>query len=367
MDGSVVIGAGVVGLAVARALALRGEPVLVLEAAPGFGRGVSSRSSEVIHAGLYHPPGSLKARTCVEGKRRLYAYASERGLAHRRTGKLVVATEPAQVERLAMIRDNARACGVDDIEPIEAAEARRIEPAVRCEAALWSPSSGIVDAHALMAALAADVEAMGGQLVYATPVERVDPEVDGWRLAFGGREPGVLRCTRLFVAAGLSGLQLARMALPEGVVPPNPPAFARGHYFGLVGCPPPFSRLVYPLPEADGLGIHATVDLAGRVRFGPDVDWTADPADLSVDPDRAPAFERAVRRYWPGLPDGALAPDYVGVRPKLVGPEGPATDFLVLDGNAHDRPPARFLLGIESPGLTAALALAEVAVAPDGG
>jgi len=353
---TVVIGAGVVGLATARALALTGRDVIVLEADERIGQGVTSRSSEVVHAGLYYPPGSLKARTCVRGRQLLYAYCRTRRVPHRNTGKLVVATSEAEIGQLRAIRANARASGVDDLRWLSAREARALEPELHCVAALWSPSSGIVDSHALLAELEADLARAGGMVVPDTRVQRVIAE-DGrrWLDIAGG--PSV-EASYVVIAAGLGALELARGCLPGSMVPPGPTRLAKGTWYALVGVKPPFERLIYPIPEAAGLGIHATVDLEGRVRFGPDVEWV-DTLDYAATDARRDAFEAAVRDYWPGLPDGALVPTYAGIRPKIVGPGQPNADFVVLGPGDHGVAGVIALLGIESPGLTASLALAE--------
>lgn len=345
-----VIGAGVVGLAIARELAQRGREVLIIEAAGAIGTGISSRNSEVIHAGLYHPAGSLKARLCVRGKALLYDYCASRQLAHRRCGKLVVATDDPGLERLIHIAEQGALHGVDDLRLLSRTQAQALEPELACAGALLSPSSGIVDSHGLMTALLADAEQAGATLALASRVTGGAREGQGWRLDVDGFELGA-DC--VVNAAGLFAAQLARSLGAD--VPPL--RFARGHYFALPG-QAPFGRLVYPLPVDGGLGIHLTLDLGGQARFGPDVQWLpdTDPAglDYGVDSALAPAFEAEVRAYWPGLPPGALQPAYSGIRPKLSGPGEPAADFLIDRG----LPGLVNLLGIESPGLTAALALA---------
>ena len=362
----VVAGAGVVGLAVARALALAGREVIVLEAEAAFGSATSARNSEVVHAGLYYEPGSLKARLCVAGREQLVRYAGERGVGHRRCGKLIVATEPGQEAGLQAIRARAEACGVTDLQWLTAAQAQAMEPALRCEAALWSPSTGIVDSHGLMLALLGEIEAAGGWLALKSPVLGARGAGGGIEIEVGGAAPMRLQA-RLFVnCAGLHAQALARRI--DGLAPQHvPPVFwARGHYFSLAG-KAPFTRLVYPLPEPGGLGVHATLDLGGQIRFGPDVAWIPVAArgaeDYAVDPARAAAFEASIRRYWPGLPAGALQPDYAGIRPKLVGPGAPAADFMVQGPAEHGLPGLVNLFGIESPGLTAALAIGELVAA----
>lgn len=363
---AVVIGAGVVGLAVGRALALRGLETLVLEAENAIGTGISSRNSEVIHAGLYYPEGSLKARWCVAGREALYAYCAAHGVEHRRCGKLVVATSPAQHAALAALHRRALANGVADVQALDADAARALEPRLACSAALWSPSTGIVDSHGLMLALQGDLERAGGVVALCSPVERLAcgrPRAGSHAKPHVVEAAGtVLGARRVVNAAGLSAPAVA--ARSDGLPPASRPRawYAKGHYFALAGRAP-FSRLVYPLPEAAGLGVHLTLDLAGQARFGPDVEWVEPDAagrlDYRVDPARAEAFYGEIRRYWPGLPDGALQPAYSGVRPKLNGPGEPARDFR-LDGPAqHGIDGWVNLFGIESPGLTACLAIAE--------
>lgn len=364
LDG-LVIGAGVVGLAVARALAREGREVIVVEAEPCIGSGISSRSSEVIHAGLYYAPGSRKARWCVEGRERLYAYCAERGIAHRRCGKLIVATRPEQVAELQRLQARAAACGVEDLRFVESGERRRLEPALRADAALLSPSTGIVDSHALMLALLGEAEDHGARLVLRTPVLGGRCDARGLELRLGGDDTAV-RARVVVNAAGLGALALLS-TLADWPGPPPPAAHrCKGSYFGYAGRPV-FSRLVYPVPEAAGLGVHVTLDLAGRMRFGPDVEWLPDgetsAADLRVDPRRAEPFYAAIRRYWPGLPDGSLQPDYAGIRPKLQAAGEPARDFELQGPEVHRVPGLWNLLGIESPGLTAALAIGEAVAA----
>lgn len=360
VEGTVVVGAGVIGLAVARALALEGRPVWVLESEADIGRGVSSRSSEVLHAGLYHPPDSLKARCCVRGRRLLSDYLVERQLPHHVCGKLIVASAADELEALEALRRNAEANGVS-LRLVSSAERARMEPEVRCVAALHSPESGIFDAHALLRALADDLRAHGGEVVFEAPLLDLEPDPSGWRLSVGGREPATVRCRSVVVAAGLEGRGLVERLLPQGFLPPAPRVLAKGNYFRSGGAKSPFRRLIYPLPEPGGLGIHATLDLSGQVRFGPDVEWVSD-RDLRVDPGRSARFARAIRRYWPRVDEVELVPDYAGLRPKLVGPDAGFTDFVVSGEADHGWRGGVFLLGIESPGLTAALALAEQAV-----
>jgi L-2-hydroxyglutarate oxidase LhgO len=349
-----VIGAGVVGLAVARALALRGREVIVLESEGAIGTGTSSRNSEVIHAGIYYPQGSLKAQLCVEGKQRLYAYAEERGLPHRRCGKLIVATSEAQVGQLEAIAAKARANGVDDLVLLSRTQARAMEPALECLAALHSPSTGIVDSHALMLSLQGDLENAGGVLALKSGV--IGAECGGAGIVLKSADGTALRCNSVVNAAGLAAPLLARRfdGLPAESVPRA--WFAKGSYFTLAGRAP-FSRLIYPVPEAAGLGVHLTLDLGGQAKFGPDVQWVASPDDLVVDPARGEGFYAEVRKYWPALPDGALVPGYAGIRPKISGPGEAAADFMIQGPEAHGVPGLVNLFGIESPGLTSSLAI----------
>lgn len=351
----VVIGAGVVGLACARSLAARGREVLVLEREHRFGSGISARNSEVIHAGLYYPPGSLKARLCVAGRQLLYRWCAARGVAHRRCGKLVVATRPEQQAQLTALAARARANGAGTLTMLERAAVRALEPALDVHAALFSPATGIVDAHGLMLSLLADAEAHGAVLACSTPVLGGQACSEGMVLHVGGAAPTSLRTRHVINATGLDAPALA-CAL--GTVAPTP-HYARGVYFSYCG-KPPFSRLIYPLPQAGGLGVHLTLDLAGRARFGPDVEWIDAPA-YEVDPARADAFYRGIRRWWPALPDGSLQPDYAGVRPKIVPPGAPDADFRIDGAAAHGVPGLVQLFGIESPGLTAALAIGALA------
>jgi L-2-hydroxyglutarate oxidase LhgO len=355
-----VIGAGVVGLAVARAFARQGREVIVLEASPAIGSGVSARSSEVIHAGLYYPTGSLKARTCVEGRRALYDYCAARGVAHRRLGKLVVAANDAERATLEGILAQGRANGVDDLRLLDGEEARRLEPSLACAGALLSPSTGIVDSHGLLRALEADARAAGADVALLSPVTGGAVADAALVLHVGHGTPTKVRCRAVVNAAGLDAQAIARTLEGLDVRSIPPLYYAKGHTFALRG-PSPFSRLVYPIAAAGGLGIHLTLDLGGHARFGPDVSWI-DGVDYGFDETRAPSFYAAVRRYWPALPDGALAPGTTGIRPKLAPAGAPAQDFLVQGPAAHGVPGLVNLYGIESPGLTAALALADAVV-----
>lgn len=354
-----VVGAGVVGLAVARRLARAGREVVVLEAAETIGTGTSSRNSEVVHAGLYYQPGSLKARLCVAGRAALYAYCREHGVEHKRLGKLIVAADPGQIDRLAAIRRQGETNGVDDLRLLSGPEARALEPALSCEAALFSPSTGIVDSHGLMLALRGEAEEHGGAVAVLSPLVGGRATDDGFEIAVGGAEPMRLGCRALVVAAGLDAQAVA--ASIEGIPPATIPRrrLAKGNYYALASGRAPFSRLVYPVPEEGGLGVHLTLDLGGQARFGPDVEWT-DRIDYAVDPARADVFYAAIRRYWRALPDGALVPAYAGMRPKLSGPGEGNADFAVCGPETHGIPNLVALYGIESPGLTAALALADL-------
>ncbi|MEJ8858677.1 NAD(P)/FAD-dependent oxidoreductase [Variovorax robiniae] len=350
-----VIGAGVVGLAVARELALAGREVIVLESEGAVGTGTSSRNSEVIHAGIYYPKGSLKARLCVEGKWLLYEYLQARGLPFKRCGKLIVATSRAQVGELEAIRAKAAANGVDDLEWLDADAVREMEPKLHCLAALHSPSTGIVDSHALMLSLQGELENAGGVVALKSPVDRADCR-DG-AIVLQAADGTQLRCRSVVNAAGLGAPALARRfeGLDPGLVPT--PYFAKGNYFTLAGRAP-FSRLIYPVPEAAGLGVHLTLDLGGQAKFGPDVQWVESPDDLVVDPARGDAFYAEVRRYWPELPDGALLPGYAGMRPKISGPGQPPADFMIQGPEDQGVAGLVNLFGIESPGLTSSLAIA---------
>nr|WP_149535524.1 NAD(P)/FAD-dependent oxidoreductase [Siccirubricoccus phaeus] len=356
----VVAGAGVVGLAVARALALRGREVLVLDAAEGIGTETSSRNSEVIHAGIYYPAGSRMARHCVAGKRMLYAYCAERGLPHANCGKLIVATDEEEAGKLVSIQARAAANGVPDLALLSRTEALALEPALHCTAALLSPSTGIIDSHAYMLSLQGDAENAGATFVFHAPVTAGRASDSGIEIQVGGEEPLALRC-RIFVnSAGLHAPRLARAiaGMPRQLIPEA--YFAKGNYFTLTG-KNPFSRLIYPVPVPGGLGTHLTIDLGGQARFGPDVEWV-ETLDYEVDHRRGESFYAAIRRYWPGLQDGALAPGYSGIRPKIVPPGAPGQDFTPSGPRDHGIPGLLHLFGIESPGLTASLSLAEEAV-----
>jgi len=351
---AVVIGAGVVGLAVARALAQAGREVVILEAEDAIGTHTSSRNSEVIHAGIYYPKGSLKARSCVAGKELLYEYCVAHGVPHRRSGKLIVATSEKQIEELENIRKRAHASGVTDIVGMTRSQALALEPELACTAALYSPSTGIIDSHALMLAYLGDAEDRGAMLALKSELQKGEAVRDGFVLHVKGADP--IKTRTLVNSAGLRAPSVARRieGFEERLVPRE--LYAKGNYYSLARRSP-FSRLVYPVPEPGGLGVHVTLDLAGQARFGPDVEWV-ERIDYGVDPKRAERFYAAIRRYWPGLPDGALAPGYAGIRPKTAGPGEPAADFALLGPRAHGIPGLAHLFGIESPGLTSSLALA---------
>ncbi len=356
----VVVGAGVIGLAAARASAMAGREVLVLERAWTIGFETSSRNSEVIHSGIYYPAGSLKATSCVAGRQRLYAFCRDHGVPHAQLGKLIVAAHQAEIPPLEKIAAAARANGVHDVEWLSGAQAQRLEPALNCVAALLSPSTGIIDSHALMLAYQAEAEAAGAMIVLRTPILSAIAGADGFDLTVGGGEPGTIHCRFLVNAAGLHAPAFARTiaGLPSQTIPPA--YFCRGVYFTLSGRSP-FKRLVYPVPPPGGLGVHITLDLAGQARFGPDVEWISG-VDYTVDPARCDAFYAAVRSYWPGLRDGALQPGYAGIRPKISGPGEPAADFVIQGPATHGVPGLVNLYGIESPGLTASLPLADEVV-----
>ena len=353
----VIIGAGVVGLAIARRFARSGREVVVLEAAEAIGTATSSRSSEVIHAGIYYSPGSLMARTCVSGRRALYAYCREYGIPHSNCGKLIVATNESEAGRLQSIRARAEANGVEGMQSLSGTEARALEPALQCVAALLSPSTGIIDSHAYMLALRGDAERDGAVFAFLTPLLRARATPQGLEIETGGDMPMTLACDLMINAAGLGAPAVARSI--EGMpVDRIPQAYlAKGNYFSC-SARAPFSRLIYPVPEPGGLGVHLTLDLAGQARFGPDVEWIDSP-DYAVDPVRAERFYPAIRRYWPDLPDHALLPAYSGIRPKIVPPAVAVQDFAIQGQTEHGVAGLINLFGIESPGLTASLAIAD--------
>jgi len=358
-----VIGAGVVGLAVARALARAGREVIILEREGGIGSGVSSRSSEVIHAGLYYPTGLMKTLACVKGRAMIYDFVERYGVPYRRCGKLVAAADENELGQLAAIKAQAEMNGVLDIAWLTREEARALEPALICQRALLSPSTGIIDSHAFMLALLGDAEAHGAMLALKTPAIAGRIEPAGLVVETGGAAPMTIIARLVVNAAGLGAQSFAYgfSGMPPEKAPPL--HLAKGNYFSLRG-PSPFSRLIYPVPApGGGLGVHLTLDLAGQARFGPDVEWLdeTDPerVNYDVDPRRADSFYAAIRTYWPDLPDGALEPAYSGLRPKIARPGGSATDFLVQTERDHGVPGLVNLFGLESPGLTASLAIAE--------
>ncbi len=353
---TIVVGAGVVGLAIARTLAQQGREVLVLESETAIGTVTSSRNSGVIHAGIYYKTGSLKARLCVAGRDLLYEYAASRGIPHKRCGKLVVATAPDQLEKLQQWKAIAERNGVAGLRMLTAEEARAMEPEVFCVAAMHSPDTGIIDVHHYLLALLADAEAAGVTLVLRSPVVKGEITPDGFVLDVGGASPMKISCRTLINAAGLGAQDVARnlQGLDAATIPPQ--VLAKGNYFSISG-KPPFQMLIYPLPVLGSSGLHASCDMSGRMHFGPDIEWVAK-IDYRVDPARAPLAEESVRRYWPNLPKGALQPDYCGIRPKIARGSPHDTDFIIQTVREHKIPNLVNLYGIESPGLTSSLALA---------
>ena len=355
-----VIGAGVIGLAVARRLALAGREVVVLEAENAIGTHTSSRNSEVIHAGIYYVQDSWRARLCVPGKSALYRYCAERGIGHAQAGKLIVATDDDEAALLAGVRARAAANGVTDLRPLDAAEIRVLEPALRCRAALLSPSTGIVDSHGLMLAFLGEAESLGAALALKSPVTGGRAHDGGVVLEIGGDHPTTLLCRTVVNAAGHGAQKIARAIRGVRTETVPPLYYGRGNYFTLIG-KNPFRHLIYPVPRpktSGWLGVHVTLDLAGRARFGPDLEWI-DAVDYRVDPARGAPFYAAIRRYWPDLPDGALSPAYAGVRPKLAGPGEVERDFVLQSAAESGVPGLVNLFGIDSPGLTSCLAIAD--------
>ena len=353
----IVVGAGVVGLAAARRLAQAGLEVVVVEAAGDIGTGTSSRNSEVVHAGIYYPAGSLMARMCVAGKHALYRYCEDHGVPHRRCGKLIVATAENENAKLISIRSHAETNGVDDLQTLSGADARALEPALNCTGALLSPSTGIVDSHAFMLALRGEIEDAGGALAFHAPLTRAKIVPEGFEVEIGGDSPMTLQCRVLVNSAGLAAPSIARVidGMPADRIPTT--YYAKGNYFSC-SARAPFARLIYPVPEPGGLGVHLTIDLGGQAKFGPDVEWI-DEIDYAVDPARAERFYPAIRRYWPALPDGALTPSYSGIRPKIVPPAVARQDFVIQGPQEHGVAGLINLFGIESPGLTSSLAIAD--------
>ncbi len=358
---SLVVGAGVVGLAVADALARAGREVVITEAEAIYGSGVSARNSEVIHSGIYYAPGSHKARLCVRGKELLYAFCATHGVPHRRCGKLIVAHLPAQSDDLGGLLRKGEANGVTGLRLLERTDVLRMEPQLDVLQAIWSDTTGIIDSHGFMTALLGRSEAHGAALALKTRFVRATRRGEAWRVELADdHTTSTFEVGRLIIASGLNAPTLARAVegLPAAQIPVQ--RYARGNYFALAGGSP-FTRLVYPVPEKDGLGVHLTLDLAGQARFGPDVEWIDEPS-FDVNPVRMAAFYGEIRKYWPGLPDGALRPDYAGVRPKIYAPHEPAADFRLDGPAAHGLPGLVCLFGIESPGLTSAMAIGEEVV-----
>jgi L-2-hydroxyglutarate oxidase LhgO len=353
---AVVVGGGVIGLATARALALRGIQVLLLEKEGRVGSGTSSRSSEVIHGGLYYPPHSLKAALCVPGRRLLYNYCDERRVPYWKCGKLIVATDPSEDDYLNRLLQRAESNGVEDIKFISAAQLNRLEPHVRGSSALLSPCSGIVDSHALMLSYQADAEAAGATIAFHAPVVEAALAGPAIMLRTGGSEPAEIEADLVVNAAGLDAWNFSASVsgLERATIPPR--FLAKGNYFSLRGVKAPFRYLIYPVPEPGGLGIHMTFDLGGQARFGPDVEWVDD-INYAVDPNRGSKFYAAIRRYWRDLPDGALLPAYAGIRPKTATAD--QSDFVIQGRRETGHRGYLALYGIESPGLTASLAIAE--------
>lgn len=353
----VIVGAGVVGLAIARRLARAGREVIILEASEAIGTGTSSRNSEVIHAGIYYAAGSMMAQMCVAGKKALYAYCRDHDVPHRNCGKLIVATRAEEVDKLQSIKARAEANGVGDMRLLSGQAACALEPALDCQAALLSPSTGIVDSHALMLSLRGEAEAAGGAFAFHAPLLQARVQGEGIEIDVGGEAPMSLQCRLLINAAGLAATMVARRidGMPIELIPPA--YLAKGNYFSC-SARSPFSHLIYPVPEPGGLGVHLTLDLAGQAKFGPDVEWI-DSIDYVVDPERANRFYPAIRRYWPGLPDDALIPGYAGIRPKIVPPAVAVQDFMIQGSREHGVAGLINLFGIESPGLTSCLAIAD--------
>lgn len=355
----VVIGAGIIGLACARRLAMSGREVVILEAADTFGTETSSRNSEVIHAGIYYPQGSLKARLCVVGKVQLYEYCLSHGVPYKKLGKLIVATTPSEVSALRGIQEKALANGVCDLQTLSQSELKTYEPAIRAEAALFSPSTGIIDSHSFMLALLGDAEAAGAMLAVQSRVIGGNIESDGIRLqvqSLNGAEEEIL-AKEVINAAGLTGPAVAAsiQGMPDRFIPKS--YYCKGTYFTL-SISSSFRHLIYPVPNSAGLGVHLTLDMAGQARFGPDTEWVTTP-NYEIDPRRSTLFYEAIRRYWPALPDDTLQSGYVGMRPKIAAPNQPAADFMIQGQKAHGIQGLVNLFGIESPGLTASLALAD--------
>ena len=352
----VVIGAGIIGLSIARKFALLGREVIVLEKNKTFGQEISSRNSEVIHAGIYYPPGSLKAQCCVNGKEMLYDYCADRQIAHKKIGKLIVATSPQEKETLNRYIQNATNNGVQDLQLLDSNDVKHLEPRVRCSAAVFSPSTGIVDSHGLMYSFIADIEANNGIVVYNSPILSGNVNRQHFILNLEGNSAAEVKCNLLINAGGLNAIDIAlRLGIDTSLLPKA--YLAKGHYFALSGNSP-FTHLVYPVANSAGLGIHATLDLNGQVKFGPDVEWIKH-ENYSVPPERSKVFADEISRYYPSIKKQDLQPSYAGIRPKITGPGKPAADFYIQGSAEHGIANLINLFGIESPGLTACLAIAE--------
>lgn len=354
---TIIIGAGVVGLAVARAAALEGRDILILEAETAIGTITSARNSGVIHAGIYYHPGGLKAQLCVQGRHKLYDYAAQHGIPHKRCGKLLVVTDDSQILKLEEWKSIAEQNGVTGLKMLTPENVRKMEPEVFCVAAMHSPDTGIIDVHSYLLALLGDAEAAGALLALQAPLTKAWVTENGFVVQVGGETPMEIACRTLINSAGLSAQEVARQidGLDPATIPPQ--VLAKGNYFSMTG-KPPFKMLIYPLPVLGSSGLHATCDLAGRIRFGPDVEWI-DKIDYTVDPNRALQFEESIRHYWPTMPHGILQPDYCGVRPKVARASPHDTDFIIQSEETHKIPNLINLYGIESPGLTSSLALAD--------
>jgi len=352
-----VIGAGVVGLAIARKLAQNGRDVVILEAEDAFGTHTSARNSEVMHAGIYYASGSMKARLCVPGRKALYDYCAEHNVNHQRIGKVIVACDDSEVAALKKYKAQAEANGVDDLRMLTPTELKEMEPNVRCVAGFLSPSTGIIDSHGLMLSYLGEAEDKGAMLALSSPVLSGKVESDGIVLEVGGADPMTLKCRTVIISAGLKAPDLARSikGIPEDTIPPT--FYAIGHYYTLT-TKSPFNRLIYPVARPDWLGVHVTIDLGGRVKFGPDFEWI-DRVDYQFDQTREASFYKAIRHYYPGLQEGTLQPGYTGIRPRITGPGEPVQDFTFHNHRVHGVKGLVALYGIESPGLTSSLAIAD--------
>lgn len=352
-----VIGAGVVGLAIARKLAQSGRDVVLLEAEDAFGTHTSARNSEVMHAGIYYASGSMKARLCVPGRKALYDYCAEHNVNHQRIGKVIVACDDSEIAALKKYKAQAEANGVDDLRMLTPTELKEMEPNVRCVAGFLSPSTGIIDSHGLMLSYLGEAEDNGAMLALSSPVLSGKVESDGIVLEVGGADPMTLKCRTVIISAGLKAPDLARSikGIPEDTIPPT--FYAIGHYYTLT-TKSPFNRLIYPVARPDWLGVHVTIDLGGRVKFGPDFEWI-DRVDYQFDQTREASFYKAIRHYYPGLQDGTLQPGYTGIRPRITGPGEPVQDFTFHNHRVHGVKGLVALYGIESPGLTSSLAIAD--------